>query len=577
MKYHRKSSIALAVSAVLGGAFAAPSAFGFSIDISGNPNSAAGVLGTYSSPANPPAMGSYDPAGNLAGLPLPALAPDSGGDTLLFPIYTTAEGASTSFSTTNTGNSTIAAKIRFREQEHSMDVLDFIVVYSPQDKFDFYVTQGAERPQMNWNDTSCVVGPQQGGVQAFPPPSQFVESDEVMSVGHVEILGMANLDAICWNTANDTARVTAGTTCVAGANEVNLGDAGTHDPATGEPENCALLTEVLSNPRYVAQINLAAGINVSATGLPTGLVANPAVGRPVGSPIAYDVPNDLIGRYLITDVDGGIEAGGDAIAIAGSNFTLSAQSGVPCAENNSGNGVNCRSGYAWDNNEWDHPHFGDMPFLAAFQDGLTARSVSGDWSVNTANAVGFDWIVSFPSKYAYLDKAGADWELLNGTRPNDRNPIQGLPNTVIGRDDVWTGGSGPTTDLCVSNNRLAFYDYEENRSSSNVTVSPGDVPQFDLCHELGVYTVSPAGVTVRDSVIQTTERREIINFQNLDSVRGWGKVEINFPGQAGAINPISGMYSTGGAVNALNLTVRATADPAFNNGSLTTLQKDQQY
>ena len=72
----------------------------------------------------------------------------SGGDTLLFPIYTAAiteldqdKAATTSFSVTNTSaTQTIAAKIRFREQERSMDVLDFIVVFSPNDKFDFSVT-----------------------------------------------------------------------------------------------------------------------------------------------------------------------------------------------------------------------------------------------------------------------------------------------------------------------------------------------------------------------------------------------------------------------------------------------------
>ena len=75
------------------------------------------------------------------------LVTPSGGDTLVYPIYTTATGmvngaatsATTSFSVTNTssgpwvalpnahGGQTIAAKIRFREQDHSMDVLDFVV------------------------------------------------------------------------------------------------------------------------------------------------------------------------------------------------------------------------------------------------------------------------------------------------------------------------------------------------------------------------------------------------------------------------------------------------------------------
>jgi hypothetical protein len=63
---------------------------------------------------------------------------DSAGDTLLFPIHTTAQNATTSFSVTNTSDEqTVLAKIRFREQTQSMDVLDFYAILSPNDKFDF--------------------------------------------------------------------------------------------------------------------------------------------------------------------------------------------------------------------------------------------------------------------------------------------------------------------------------------------------------------------------------------------------------------------------------------------------------
>ena len=75
-----------------------------------------------------------------------------------------------------------------------MDVLDFIVVFSPYDKFDFYVAQGEgqERPTMAWEDNSCVVGPGAGG-SVIPAPSPFVSGNETMSVGHLEVLGMADL------------------------------------------------------------------------------------------------------------------------------------------------------------------------------------------------------------------------------------------------------------------------------------------------------------------------------------------------------------------------------------------------
>lgn len=514
MKTSRKTSLAVAVSAAIGAAVIAPAAHAWSVDVL---------------------------TGNLE--------TSSGGDTLLFPLYSTAVGASTSFSTTNIGGSTIAAKIRFREQDHSMDVLDFIVVYSAYDKFDFSVSQGEgdATPVMRWNDTSCVVGPAAGGVQPFPAPSNFVENTEVMSVGHVEMLGMANLDQVCWNPGTNQA---APAPCPAGF--VNLGAAGTHVPG-GPPANCDLLVSVLGNQSNVAAINAALGIDAT---VPTGL------------PLAYDVPNDLIGRFVISDAAGGVEAGGDAVAIQNSNFVLSAQSAANCAAATLPNGggavpsINCWRGYEWDANEWDHPHFGDMVNLANFQTALTATSVAGDWSNNPANSVGVDWIVSFPSKYAYLGFGTNDcastsltsWCLLANTRPRT------TPTFVPGHSNAWT--SGNTADLCLNNANPQVWDSEENRASGNVTVSPGAQTELDICPELGVYTLAPVGAEVRPSLIQTEARREIVSFQNLDAIRGWGVLSLNWGG------------STGGAVNALNFTTRATVDPAFANGSLTTLQKN---
>jgi hypothetical protein len=524
MKSYRKSSLAFAVSAVIGTAAFAPAANAISIDV-------------------------------ITGL----IEENSGGDTLLFPLYTTAVGAQTSFSTTNTGPTSIAAKIRFREQEHSMDVLDFIVVYSPYDKFDFAVSQGEgeTRPVMRWNDSTCVIGPDRTAqAQAFPPPSSFVESEEQMQVGHVEMLGMANLDTLCWNGATQTIQPALDPvlrTCSDGY--TNLGAAAIHGD-DGQPANCDLLISALSSPQIVATINNTFGYSAAA--------APPVT--------AYDVPNDLIGRYVVTDVAGGIEAGGDAIAIMNSNFMLSAQSPADCAEQGS---VNCSQGYAWDAREFDHPHFGDMLQLATFQDILTATSVAGDWSNNPANFVGVDWIISFPSKYAYLGygstdcleaypaSAGADpidgaannWCLLPATRPReDFGPV--------GNPDIWTLSPSATLDLCLTDADLAVYDAEENEASGNVSVSPGTDTQLDICPELGIYTLTPTGVTPRASVIQTAARRQIITFENLDAIRGWGRLSLPWT------SPISG-----GAVNGLNFTTRATADPTFNNGSLTTLQK----
>jgi hypothetical protein len=76
----RKTRVSLALGAVLGAAALAPAtSFGWSVDTT---------------------------TGDLVTV--------SGGDTLLFPIYTTAANATTSFSVTNTSSQTVLSKIRFR-------------------------------------------------------------------------------------------------------------------------------------------------------------------------------------------------------------------------------------------------------------------------------------------------------------------------------------------------------------------------------------------------------------------------------------------------------------------------------
>jgi hypothetical protein len=491
----RKSRLSLAVGVVLGAAAMIPAtSFGWSVATS------RGVLVTQ-----------------------------SGGDTLLFPIYSTVFPMTTSFSVTNTSPSeTIAAKIRFREQENSMDVLDFIVVLSPNDKFDFTVAQdsAATRPTMSWNDNSCLVGPGAGPSVQFPPPSAFVETDEQMSVGHLEVLGMADLTN-AYVTSAGLATVSTD------PNAISLAAAAKHD-ATGVPANCGILTTTLASPANVASLN------ASTAGA------------------LQDVPNVLVGRYVMTGAGLGIEAGGDAIGIRGSNLTgipvtkMTAQSSASCTASG-----NCVGTYAWDKLEWDHPHLGEMATLDGFQSALTAANISGDWSNNPDNFVGVDWLLSFPNKYAYLDYVPADtcggtstanaWCLLNTTR------------TGNGTSGVWTAAD--TTDLCITPALLSVYDREEQEASGNVSVSPGSQTQLQLCEELEVFTLAAVGQDVRDSVIQTPERRRIITFENLDAIRGWASMTVPWA-------------TVGDSITGILFTTRNTDDPTINNGSITDLQKD---
>jgi len=489
----RKSRLSLAVGVVLGAAAMIPAtSFGWSVA------TGAGVL----------------------------LSP-SGGDTLLFPIYSTVYPMTTSYSVTNTSpTETIAAKIRFREQEHSMDVLDFIVVLSPNDKFDFTVAQdaAATRPTMSWNDNSCLVGPGSGGSVQFPPPSAFVETDEQMSVGHLEVLGMADLTNAYVNSAGQAVASTD-------AGAISLAAAADHG-TTGVPANCGILTTTLASPTNVASLNAFQGA-------------------------LTDVPNVLVGRYVMTGAGLGIEAGSDAIGIRNSNLgppamPMSAQSSGNCSAYS-----NCTGYYAWDQLEWDHPHLGEMANLVGFQTALTAANISGDWSNNPDNFVGVDWMLSFPNKYAYLDYVPAD--TCGGTSPANAWCLLDATMTGNGLTGIWT--ASPTTNLCIKPALLSVYDREEQEASGNVSVSPGSQTQLELCEELEIFTLAAVGQDVRDSVIQTPDRRRIITFENLDAIRGWASMTVPWA-------------AVGDSITGVLFTTRNTDDPTINNGSITDLQKD---
>jgi hypothetical protein len=563
MKAMRKSRLGLAVGAALGAAVLAPAtSFGWSVETDNG-----------------------------------RILTSSGGDTLLFPLYTSANAgtadtpapASTSFSMTNTsGSQTIAAKIRFREQLHSMDVLDFIVVLSPYDKFNFWVdqTDGASRPTMRWSDESCVVGPQlvkdtDGNyAQPFQAPNvPVVMTDEQMSVGHLEVLGMANLENACVNSSGFA--VACGDD-----NALKLADAAKHDPDTGKPADCPLLVKTLANSTNVRHLN------ESLYDLGPGA----------------DVGNVLVGRYIIDNgvplesgLHIGIEGGSDAISIRNSNLgpptiPMTSQTDTDCSTAQSTGNPNCSSFYYWDKVEWDHPDLAEMGLeqtdstditslvnadpdrLENFQVALAAVNVAGDWSNNLENDVGVTWVLSFPNKYAYLDYVPMDtcggassdlgWCLLNATQ------------TGNGKAGVWTTAAFGQQDLCLPTTSVAW-GTEEQESSPTVSVSPGSRTQLKLCNELTALTLASKeqAPTIKPSVIQRNATaddtdaqkaisRLVVEFENLpDVVLGWGALHLQWTTPTLDVGD-------GDAVTGVIFTTRATSGVADQNGSLTDLQKN---
>lgn len=546
----RKSKVSMAVAATLGLACLAPSAsFGsqekYSVD------TAAGTLAT-----------------------------DSRGDTLLYPFYTVANGAVTNFSLTNTSaTQVVVAVIRFREQLHSVDVFDMHVILSPRDKFDFWVADDGQngRPVVHWDDNSCVVGPESGARSAeFREAWQpFVETDAQMRVGHMEVLGVVDIS------------------------QTALGNYGVHQ--SGVPRNCRALASVFSSPARVSVLNencsfepgtltdgdvmrVDNGTCITYPIVGGFLAPTPAPGRS-GYGYLRDVDNVLMGRYIVTIPGQGMEAGGDAIAIRDTNMANPENTGQGTARRwhatahsparcDSLNPSNCRTTdlYSWDTQEWSHPHLGEMFFLDGFQRALGAQVVAGDWSNNPGNRVNVDWVLSFPSKYAYLDYVqGAltifqivDGQVLITQAELDKWVLLNHPKAQDYRNDAWPNSDGVWTRATSAANGYApgftyntnigsifsVYGTEENSTGG---VSPGD-PPLAIPNETNVFTLLNTAISEEPlpSVIQVNGgdelSRRIVPFNLTNTPRGWARMNLYWPGARAIdydLNGIPGITCTG--------------------------------
>lgn len=452
-----------------------------------------------------------------------AVSADDAGDALLFPLYTTAAGAASSFSVSSTSPlRTLAVKIRYREQEHSMSVLGLIVVLSPDDKFDFYVSQPGDdaRPTLRWSDNSCVVGPDVGATSLqFPVPSPFVDDAAAMSFGHVEVIGMADLsDAFLDVNANG----------LEDPGE-SLAAAARHD-STGVPADCGLIVDAFSDRASVVRI-------IGAT----------------------DVANVLIGRFLVTGTGVGVEGGGNATALRDTFAApyLAAQSSETCDGSTScpANGL----GYAWDDLEADHPHLGDAGAVRVdnLDRALGPDSLQADWSNNPANFVGVDWILTFPTKYLYLDRLNATCDAGS----------TGTTWCLVEELGLHNPFGPPGSDLCRDGS-ADVWDRDERLALPGVITIWGGW-HVELCDETTVLTFAELGDTPRNSLIQTADRRVVVNFENLSAVRGRAELRPNWYWTGLPAPGVPRPAATLGVA----FTARATDDPTINNGSVTELSR----
>jgi hypothetical protein len=284
----------------------------------------------------------------------------------------------------------------------------------------------------------------------------------------------------------------------------------------------------------------------------------------------HDVTNDaLMGSMVVTLPGTGIEAGTEAIMVRNTfeRGFLAAQSPNFCT--GAGDPKNlqgtdrCFAVVPADNQEWDHPNLRDINWVGAnglpgtntvavLDELMTAQAVSGDWSNNSDLNVGTDWIIPFITKYVYMNgealcNAG---DKLTGYTP-------------------WPGCQpSPFTGAEIGNVFVRGVDEE-----TTTIASPGiPIGQPAGSNEVNVFTFSNESGDPAPLASYISGARQTLRFSDsLLAIRGWAEMEIDW-------NPNTfpthlGNSLDGAAVVPLVWTVRATASPEENNGSLRGLSR----
>ena len=237
------------------------------------------------------------------------LTPNGLGDAALFQYYSANADWKTFIRLVNTSaTDAIAVKVRFREAANSREVLDFVVMLSPNDVWTGWATATASdqgTPGLRTNDTSCIMPipdsngtPGQGfksigsgnTVAAAFQSTAFtgkyddgagVDVTDRLSEGEIEVIGIAQWDMNQFDTRDIVSMVT-------------------HNSRTGKPNDCGGAYDLFQATGTDAFGNIASG----GVDLDNVLAANAyLINVKAGQGVGYNptILANFTNRQLVTD------------------------------------------------------------------------------------------------------------------------------------------------------------------------------------------------------------------------------------------------------------------------------------
>jgi len=395
--------------------------------------------------------------------------PDNLGQVLIYPYYTVRNGFDTYLSVVNTNNETKAVKVRFLEGKNSREVLDFNLYLSPYDVWTGAIVATSDGAKLVTADKSCTTPAIPAGGQAFV---------------NYAYTGAANVGG------------TTGTD----------GESGTLD-RTREGYFEIIEMGIVTNPTLTAYIkHNSAGVPANCGAIQgTDFSAD---NDATGGVDTIAPTSGLSGTASLINVNGGADYGYDPVAI--DNFaTLGNIWNSPGSIHpnlNDGDNVTSNVFLTTSATVVSDPWATSVDAVSAV---LQRAAVMNEYVLDTGSMSGTDWVVTFPTKWAYV---AAD----NGAAGN---PSPAVPFARPFTSSFWAGGACEPVSL-------GYYDREEAFVNS-VLFSPAPPSGNTLCWEANVITFNNSSLLGSTNVTNFP-----VNYQN-----GWARMDIYT-----TVAPYSGHY-----------------------------------
>jgi hypothetical protein len=487
----------------------------------------------------------------------------------------------------------VVAKFRLRDYVNSQDVLDFQMIFSPNDEIVAVVDRNTNgQPQVNFNpdERSCRV-PWNNGANTFVAPGGTVSAADAQE-GHLEVITMVTLPVNGFVTPpldGDLAVHGSGQNCGTMSTAILSGTQATLKTAyanAGAVANGNVL-------RGAYSITSAGGYSGGGQAIPvanwhTATTLTSAATAAAAAPTATDAVtavapfNSGVIQTAATTAAalGGSTAASVSAAIVALGTTGAYSRELAYAQN--ANLVTSTQLDGADTQEWSHPHIGDSGSVANI-DALMGLPGAGqnqvnNWSTNPTNGVGIDWVVTYFTKYLWRDAlgfygpAGAyTWPTTGSNNlPVVAHPAAGGVLTgpvgtriypLAGLTSPWAAAVGAASSSnggrCFSAT-IGIRDREEGVGGGGVSPGAG----LSLCNEAEVvgFTTDADG---RRWVLRDTGAVVINATTSTPQSYGWASLTTG--------TGVAGVTTTGSAVavGGFSYTVRDLGDPTTAYGALT--------